>query len=70
VTDLREDGALVDVERPDKGQIKVPITVVQRLAKHLQYRSDPIYGNMLSADQMRRAERILREFVETARRVE
>lgn len=64
MTDIREDGALVDVERPDKGFVKVPITVIQQLARRLQYRSDPVYGNLLSSKQVRDAERILRHFAE------
>ena len=43
--------------------LHIPMVDVQRLASHLQFEKHKDYGNLLSAEQIRMAERIIRKLI-------
>lgn len=43
--------------------LHVPLADVQRLASHLQFEKHPDYGDLLSAAQIAKAERVIRRLI-------
>ena len=48
---------------PQPKTLHVPLSDVQRLAAHLQFIKDKDYGDLLSATQIAKAERIIRRLI-------
>ena len=46
-----------------KPPLHVPLADVQRLASHLQFIKDKDYGDLLSAAQIAKAERVIRRLI-------